>query len=190
MSLRVFRLEIRENSCNQRPVKSQRRMLIRGMNAVQIMTIHAAKGLQFPLVFLPALDEIMPHEAHLSWLMRMESIFLWHTRMILSGERRFIIQDEKRKGIRRRKKVILRCGYQSSGFPLHACCSKKGKNHAGRLKYVTDNLDYLSSIKILKESDIDTLHYPSHLQRHHVRRRFSFGQNTLILLHTNLREMA
>src|SRR4030043_253197 len=28
-----------------------------GMNAVKIMTVHAAKGLQFPMVFLPSLDE-------------------------------------------------------------------------------------------------------------------------------------
>jgi ATP-dependent exoDNAse (exonuclease V) beta subunit len=27
------------------------------MNAVKIMTVHAAKGLQFPMVFLPSLDE-------------------------------------------------------------------------------------------------------------------------------------
>jgi ATP-dependent helicase/nuclease subunit A len=52
-------IEIRETLLRQRFARDEAKANINaeGMNAVRIMTIHAAKGLQFPMVFLPSLDE-------------------------------------------------------------------------------------------------------------------------------------
>ncbi|MCK4911761.1 MAG: hypothetical protein KAR83_08955, partial [Thermodesulfovibrionales bacterium] len=52
-------LEIRERLLANRDSHnvSKANVNAEGMDAVRIMTIHAAKGLQFPMVFLPAMDE-------------------------------------------------------------------------------------------------------------------------------------
>ncbi len=52
-------LEIRERLLANRNAHkiSKANVNAEGMDAVRIMTIHAAKGLQFPMVFLPAMDE-------------------------------------------------------------------------------------------------------------------------------------
>ena len=52
-------LEIRERLIRQRNARdvSKANVNAEGMDAVRIMTIHAAKGLQFPMVFLPGMDE-------------------------------------------------------------------------------------------------------------------------------------
>lgn len=52
-------LEIREKliRASSKAEEPKANVSTAGMNAVRIMTVHAAKGLQFPLVFLPCLDE-------------------------------------------------------------------------------------------------------------------------------------
>jgi ATP-dependent helicase/nuclease subunit A len=52
-------IEIREKLIRQRHATEEPKANVNaeGMNAVRVMTIHAAKGLQFPMVFLPSLDE-------------------------------------------------------------------------------------------------------------------------------------
>lgn len=52
-------LEIREKliKASARSDESKANVNTEGMNAVKIITIHASKGLQYPMVFLPCLDE-------------------------------------------------------------------------------------------------------------------------------------
>lgn len=52
-------LEIRENliKASMRADEQKANVNPEGMNAIRVMTIHASKGLQFPVVFLPCLDE-------------------------------------------------------------------------------------------------------------------------------------
>jgi len=51
-------LEIREKLIKARfGDEAKANVNTEGMNAVKVMTVHAAKGLQFPMVFLPSLDE-------------------------------------------------------------------------------------------------------------------------------------
>ncbi|GER94405.1 hypothetical protein A45J_2166 [hot springs metagenome] len=52
-------LEIREKliRASRNSDEAKANVNTEGMNAVKIMTIHASKGLQFPMVFLPCLDE-------------------------------------------------------------------------------------------------------------------------------------
>lgn len=52
-------LEIREKliRASKKSEEAKANVNTEGMNAVRIMTIHASKGLQFPIVFLPCLDE-------------------------------------------------------------------------------------------------------------------------------------
>lgn len=54
----MSRLDIREKLIRARDeVEPKANINTEEMNAVKIMTVHAAKGLQFPMVFLPSLDE-------------------------------------------------------------------------------------------------------------------------------------
>ncbi|MEW6416831.1 MAG: UvrD-helicase domain-containing protein [Nitrospirota bacterium] len=132
-----------------------------GMNAVKIMTIHAAKGLQFPVVFLPSLDE--------DNLPRSSSIVIEE-----DGERLSLSYEEdpnKRKKIghfiRRREKELeeeKRLFYvaitRARDFLCMLGAPKKEEKHKGRLAYVTDNLEHLSSLKIITESDINVFKNP------------------------------
>lgn len=55
----VTSLELREKllRASSKAEEPKANVSTEGMNAVKIMTVHASKGLQFPMVFLPCLDE-------------------------------------------------------------------------------------------------------------------------------------
>lgn len=55
----LSRIEMREKLLRQRFANEVAKANINaeGMDAVRVLTVHAAKGLQFPMVFLPSLDE-------------------------------------------------------------------------------------------------------------------------------------
>ena len=172
-------LEIREKLMQSKTrEESKAHVNTEGMNAVQIMTIHAAKGLQFPLVFLPALDEDnAPRSSSVVVDEDGEYISLAYEDDSLRRKEIHHFKMRKEKELEEEKRLFYVAVTRAQDFLCMLAAPKKGKNHAGRLKYVTDNLDYLSSIKILKESDIDTLHYPSHPPTaSRAPRRFSFGQ--------------
>ncbi len=129
-----------------------------GMNAVKIMTIHAAKGLQFPVVFLPSLDE--------DNLPRSRSIVIEEEgeRLSLSCEEdpnkrkkigHFIKRKEKE--LEEEKRLFYVAITRARDFLCMLGAPKKNKSYTGRLVYITDNLEHLSSHKIMTESDINEL---------------------------------
>ena len=105
-----------------------------GMDAVKIMTIHAAKGLQFPVVFVPGLDDNLTG--------RQKDC------LIYEDGGRFFLKYELDHAIRR----------EDSAFKLH---SKKEEEEAKRLFYVavTRAEDALFLVSHWSEKDNNTLSY-------------------------------
>ncbi|OHE58369.1 MAG: hypothetical protein A2Z47_07600, partial [Thermodesulfovibrio sp. RBG_19FT_COMBO_42_12] len=129
-----------------------------GMNAVKIMTIHAAKGLQFPVVFLPSLDE--------DNLPRSRPIVIEEEgeRLSLSCEEdpnkrkkigHFIRRKEKE--LEEEKRLFYVAITRARDFLCMLGAPKKEEKHKGRLAYITDNLEHLSSLRMMTESDINEL---------------------------------
>ncbi|MEK7267558.1 MAG: UvrD-helicase domain-containing protein, partial [Nitrospirota bacterium] len=134
-------LEIREKLIKARDGDEPKANInTEGMNAVKIMTIHAAKGLQFPMVFLPSLDEADTP--------RSSSIVIDE-----EGSRISIAYEEdsaKRKniaGFARRKEKELEEGKRlfyvavtrARDFLCMLGALNKEKSPAGRLAYLTEN---------------------------------------------------
>ncbi|MBI5206079.1 MAG: UvrD-helicase domain-containing protein [Nitrospirae bacterium] len=162
-------LEIREKLIKARDGDEPKANInTEGMNAVKIMTIHAAKGLQFPMVFLPSLDE--PDTP------RSNSIVIDE-----EGSRISIAYEEdsaKRKniaGFARRKDKELEEGKRlfyvavtrARDFLCMLGAMNKEKSPAGRLAYLTENFDIIKNGKInsrtdffeiLTEAEIDKLY--------------------------------
>lgn len=129
-----------------------------GMNAVQIMTIHAAKGLQFPVVFLPALDEdIVPKSTSVVIDEDKDRIFLAYEN---DARRRkdmnhFFLRKEKE--IEEEKRIFYVATTRAQDFLCMLAAPKKEKIRTSRLKYITDNLGFLPSLTILKETDLEII---------------------------------
>jgi len=162
-------LEIREKLIKARAEDEPKANInTEGMNAVKIMTIHAAKGLQFPMVFLPSLDEADTP--------RTNSIVIDE-----EGGRISIAYEEdsaKRKNITafaRRKEKELEEGKRlfyvavtrARDFLCMLGALNKEKSPVGRLAYLTENFDILKRggiadktdfFEILTEEKIDKLH--------------------------------
>ncbi len=162
-------LEIREKLIKARDGDEPKANInTEGMNAVKIMTIHAAKGLQFPMVFLPSLDEADTP--------RSSSIVIDE-----EGSRISIAYEEdsaKRKniaGFARRKEKELEEGKRlfyvavtrARDFLCMLGALSKEKSPAGRLAYLTENFDILKNGKInsrtaffeiLTEAEIEKLY--------------------------------
>lgn len=149
-------LEIREKLIQSREREEAKAHInTAGMNAVQIMTVHAAKGLQFPIVFLPGLDEdTSPKSSSLvideeggRIIMAYEENFRKRRNMTQFSVRREKENEEE-------KRLFYVAVTRARDFLCMTAALNKEKKQAGRLKYITDNIDSLQSLKILRESDI------------------------------------
>ena len=156
-------LEIREKLIQSKSrEESKAHVNTEGMNAVQIMTIHAAKGLQFPLIFLPALDEDnLPRSSSVVIDEEGERISLAYEDDSLRRKDILHFRRRKDKELEEEKRLFYVAVTRARDFLCMLAAPKKGKYHAGRLKYLTDNQEYLPSLSILRESDIDNLYRPS-----------------------------
>ncbi len=129
-----------------------------GMNAVKIMTVHAAKGLQFPVVFLASLDEDnIPRSSSIVIEEDGERISLAYEED--SNKRKKVEHFIKRKSkeLEEEKRLFYVAVTRARDFLCMLGAPKKEKPHTGRLAYITDNLEHLPSLKIMNESDVDKL---------------------------------
>jgi ATP-dependent helicase/nuclease subunit A len=134
-----------------------------GMNAVKIMTVHAAKGLQFPMVFLPSLDEDnVPRSSSIVIEEDGERISLAYEEDSIKRKKIGHFQRQKEKELEEGKRLFYVAVTRARDFLCMLGAPKKEKAHTGRLAYITDNLEHLSSLKIMTETDIDKLYSTSH----------------------------
>jgi ATP-dependent helicase/nuclease subunit A len=157
-------LEIREKLIQSKSREEPKAHInTRGMNAVQIMTIHAAKGLQFPMVFLPALDEdTIPKSSALVIDEDGDRCSIAYEPDSLKRKSAHHFRMRKEKELEEEKRLFYVAVTRAQDFLCMLASPKEGKKHAGRLKYLTDNLAYLPSLSIMQEPDIDTIHRPLH----------------------------
>jgi ATP-dependent helicase/nuclease subunit A len=172
-------LEIREKLIQSRTREEPKAHInTQGMNTVQIMTIHAAKGLQFPMVFLPALDEDnAPRSTAIVVDEDGDRFSLAYEADSVRRKNIHHFRMRKEKELEEEKRLFYVAVTRAQDFLCMLASPKKGKSHTGRLKYIMDNLDYLPSLKMVKESDIHAVECPLHAKTEPVAaERFFFGQ--------------
>lgn len=153
------RLEIREKLINARSSEEAKANVnTEGMNAIKIMTIHAAKGLQFPMVFIPCLDEDNIPRSQ-PFVIEEEGELISFAYEENSRERKKIKHFLKRKEKEQEeeKRLFYVAVTRAKDFLCLTGAPKKGKPHRGRLAYITNNIKYLPSLKILSKSDVDKI---------------------------------
>jgi ATP-dependent helicase/nuclease subunit A len=155
-------LEIREKLIQSKTREEPKAHInTQGMNAVQIMTIHAAKGLQFPMVFLPALDEdTVPKSTAVVIEEDGDRCSLTYEPDSVRRKEVHQFRLRKEKECEEEKRLFYVSVTRAQDFLCMLASPKEGKKHAGRLKYLTDNLDYLPSLKIVTEPEFDTISRP------------------------------
>jgi ATP-dependent helicase/nuclease subunit A len=149
-----------------------------GMNAIQVMTIHAAKGLQFPMVFLPGLDEeTVPKSSSVVIDEGGDRISLSYEEDSARRKENHLFRMRKERELEEEKRLFYVAATRAQDFLCMLAAPKEGKHHASRLKYITDNLDCLQPLRILTEPDIDTAVRPFHPPVEKFSHdRFFFGQ--------------
>ncbi|MEW6570968.1 MAG: UvrD-helicase domain-containing protein [Nitrospirota bacterium] len=129
-----------------------------GMDAVKIMTVHAAKGLQFPVVFLPSLDEDnAPRSNAIVIEEEKDRIFLAYeddSRRRLKKEH---FQRRKEKELEEEKRLFYVAITRARDFLCMLAAPQKDQPHKGRLAYISQNHDNLASLDILTESEIEEM---------------------------------
>ncbi len=126
-----------------------------GMDAVKIMTIHAAKGLQFPMVFIPSLDErsisrtgplvINENGEKLSMSLQEDSS---------KRKEAEHFQIQKDKELEEEKRLFYVAVTRAQDFLCMSGAFGKNKKPEGKLSYITDNLDVFDEKGKLKSSDL------------------------------------
>ncbi len=150
-------LDIREKLIKSRSGEEAKANInTEGMNAVKIMTVHAAKGLQFPMVFLPSLDEDnVPRSSSIVIEEEKERISLAYEEDSTKRKKIGYFQRQKEKELEEEKRLFYVAVTRARDFLSMLGAPKKEKAHTGRLAYITDNLEHLSSLKRMNETDID-----------------------------------
>jgi ATP-dependent helicase/nuclease subunit A len=130
-----------------------------GMNAVKIMTVHASKGLQFPVVFLPSLDEDnVPRSSSIVIEEEGERIFLAYEEDSNKRKRIRHFMKRKEKELEEEKRLFYVAVTRARDFLCMLAAPRKEKPHSGRLAYITDNLEHLHPLKVINESDVESLY--------------------------------
>lgn len=156
-------LEIREKLITARAGEEAKANInTEGMNAVKVMTIHAAKGLQFPIVFLPSLDEDnAPRSSSIVIEEDGQKISFAYEEDSLKRKKVLHFQKRREKELEEEKRLFYVAVTRARDFLCMLGAPKKNKQHTGRLAYITGNLEYLSSLVVLHEPDIDRLYSSS-----------------------------
>lgn len=160
-------LDIREKLIQSKTrEESKAQMNSEGMNAVQIMTIHAAKGLQFPMVFIPALDEdTTPQRSPLIIDEDADRVSLTYEEDPRRRKELYHFRVRNEKEREEEKRLFYVAVTRAQDFLCMLAAPARGKNHAGMLKYVSDNRDVLPTLTILSEADIAAGDRPCRAQK-------------------------
>jgi ATP-dependent exoDNAse (exonuclease V) beta subunit len=133
-----------------------------GMNVVKIMTVHAAKGLEFPMVFLPSLDEDNTPKTK-SIVVDEEDgrIFMAYEEDPNKRKKRESFLKRKEKEIEEEKRLFYVSVTRAQDFLCMLGSQKKEGRVTGRLAYILDNLEYLPSLKVMNESELNNIYSAS-----------------------------
>jgi ATP-dependent helicase/nuclease subunit A len=135
-----------------------------GMNAVKIMTVHAAKGLEFPMVFLTSLDEDnTPRTKSIIVDEEDRRIFMAYEEDPNRRKKREPFMKRKEKEIEEEKRLFYVAVTRAQDFLCMLGARKKEGKASGKLAYILDNLEYLSPLKVMNEQDVDEIYSTSRL---------------------------
>jgi ATP-dependent helicase/nuclease subunit A len=166
-------LEIREKLIKARfGDEAKANVNTEGMNAVKIMTVHAAKGLEFPMVFLPSLDEDNSP--------RGKSVVIDEEdgRIVMAYEEDYDKRKKRKPFVRRKekekeeeKRLFYVAVTRAQDFLCMLGVWKKDDKVSGRLAYLADSFgtsnDYIINpdngvLKAMNESQIDEIYSNRH----------------------------
>jgi len=150
-------LEIREKLIRSRQDDEEKANVnTEGMNAVRIMTVHGAKGLEFPMVFLPSLDERNIPRSR-SFVIDEED-----GRICMACEEDFdrrkkseLFLRRKEKEFEEEKRLFYVAVTRAQDFLCMLGALKEGGKAKGRLGYITNSLTLPSPVlRIMTESEL------------------------------------
>ncbi|MGB9714998.1 MAG: UvrD-helicase domain-containing protein [Thermodesulfovibrionales bacterium] len=157
-------LEIREKLISARQGEEAKANInTEGMNAVKIMTVHAAKGLEFPIVFLPSLDEENTPKSKSIVIDEEDGrIFFGYEEDSNARKKRELFQRRKEKEIEEEKRLFYVSATRARDFLCMIASQKQDKRPKNcRLSYILENLEYLQSLKIMNEAELNNLYSTS-----------------------------
>jgi ATP-dependent helicase/nuclease subunit A len=149
-------LEIREKLIRARwGDEAKANINTEGMNAVRIMTVHAAKGLQFPMVFLPSLDEDnAPKSKPIVIDEEGGKIVMAYEEDSAKRKRREPFLKRKEKEIEEEKRLFYVAVTRAQDFLCMLGAWEEEKKISGRLAYISDTFDIIKNGKINPEVNI------------------------------------
>jgi ATP-dependent helicase/nuclease subunit A len=133
-------IEIREKLLRQRHARevSKANINAEGMDAVRIMTVHAAKGLQFPMVFIPSLEEsTSPWTGPIAIDDEGGRITLGYEEDSSKRDRNEIFRRKKQKGEEEEKRLFYVAVTRARDY-LCMLGTRRAEKTRGRLSYLEE----------------------------------------------------
>jgi ATP-dependent helicase/nuclease subunit A len=166
-------LEIREKLIKARwGDEAKANINTEGMNAVRLMTVHAAKGLQFPMVFLPSLDEDnAPKSKSIVIDEEGGKIVMAYEEDSAKRKKREPFLKRKEKEIEEEKRLFYVAVTRAQDFLCMLGAWEKKEKASGRLAYLIDTLGVIKDgkinpevnvLEIMNESRIDEIYSGCH----------------------------